>query len=132
MVLLGTGVKRRFRLTKSRDIQRVRQFGKSYAHPLLVLIVLSNTGEITRIGIIAGKAVGKAVQRNLAKRRMRAAVQKYFQKIKPGWDVLLIGRKEIADAEYQDIEATLWELLKRSKILIDKDGFKRTAENEFS
>lgn len=110
----------------------MRQFGKSYAHPLLVLIVLSNTGEITRIGIIAGKAVGKAVKRNLAKRRMRAAVQKYFQKIKPGWDVLLIGRKEIADAEYQDIEATLWELLKRSKILIDKDGFKRTAENEFS
>ena len=130
MVFLGTGVKRRFRLTKSKDIQRVRQLGKSYAHPLLVLIVLTNTGETIRIGIITGKAVGKAVQRNLAKRRVRAAVQNYIQMIEPGWDVLFIGRKEIADATYPEIEVSVRDLLKRSKILHDHNGTQQAPENE--
>jgi ribonuclease P protein component len=32
-------VQRKFRLTRSEDFKRVRRFGKSYAHPLVVLIV---------------------------------------------------------------------------------------------
>ena len=32
-------MKRRFRLTRSIDLKRVRSSGKSYAHPLIVLIV---------------------------------------------------------------------------------------------
>jgi len=35
-------VQRKFRLTRSEDFKRVRRSGKSYAHPLVVLIVQSH------------------------------------------------------------------------------------------
>jgi hypothetical protein len=60
----GKWVKRRFRLTRSTDFKRVRRIGRSYAHPLVVLIVASNEIQQARIGIVAGKTVGMAVERN--------------------------------------------------------------------
>ena len=39
-------MKRKFRLTSSTDFQRVRRLGKSYAHPLIVLIALERDRQI--------------------------------------------------------------------------------------
>jgi len=43
-------VQRKFRLTRSEDFKRVRRFGKSYAHPLVVLIVQSHDTRSTPQG----------------------------------------------------------------------------------
>jgi ribonuclease P protein component len=110
-------VKRSFRLTKSRDFLRVRRDGKSYAHPLIVLIASPNQREGTRVGIIAGKTVGKAVQRNRSKRMIRAVIQDLLPKVAPGWDIILIARKPMADGTYQQTETALEELLLRAKLI---------------
>ena len=47
--------------------------GKSYVHPHCVLYVAKNRLGYTRIGLTATKKVGHAVQRNRARRVMRAA-----------------------------------------------------------
>jgi ribonuclease P protein component len=110
-------VKRRFRLTQSTDFQRVRRFGKSYAHPLMVLIALPNDLASSRIGVAAGRTLGKAVQRNRAKRLLRATVAPLLPAITPGWDILLIARLPILQASFGQIEAGLEVLLKRAKLL---------------
>jgi ribonuclease P protein component len=110
-------VKRKFRLTRSTDFKRVRRFGKSHAHPLVVLIALPGEGEQTRFGIAAGRTVGNAVQRNRAKRLLRAALQPYFTAIAPGWEVVLIARRPMAEASFQQTLAALANLLHRARIL---------------
>lgn len=110
---------RNFRLTQSTDFKRVRRSGKSYAHPLLVLVVLPAEGEVTRFGIAAGKSIGKAVQRNRVKRLMREALRPIITEIKPGWMILLIARNPIVDAKLTEIQTCLFQLITRANLFID-------------
>ena len=59
--MLEVRVQRTFRLTRSQDFKRVRQSGKSYAHPLIVLIAQANDEMKVRVGVAAGRTVGTAV-----------------------------------------------------------------------
>ena len=107
----------RYRLKNSKDFKRVRHIGKSYAHPLIVLVSSPNLLPHTRFGITASKAVGSSVSRNRAKRRIRAAIQLHLPKIKAGWDVILIARAPLIEAEWSEICEALSDLLDRAKIL---------------
>lgn len=111
---------RKHRLTSSTDFKRVRRTGQSYAHPFLVLVAAPNDLGNTRFGFTAGRAVGGAVQRNRAKRRMRAALQQLFDSIQPGWDIILIARPKILDAPWQQLVRSLGQLLKRAELLDDR------------
>jgi ribonuclease P protein component len=115
-------LKRRFRLAKSSDFKRVRRLGKSYAHPLLVLIALPNGLDTSRFAVAAGRGVGKAVERNYAKRRMREGIRSLLPSIQPGWDILLLARKPISEASFQQIEAALQALFRRAQLLNRTDG----------
>ena len=114
-------MKRSFRLRKSADFERVRRSGKSFAHPLVVLIVHENQGEDVRIGIAAGRSLGMAVQRNRAKRMIRAAIQSMFNNIHPGNDLILIARRPMLEADFQKLQEALLTLLHRAQILNAND-----------
>ncbi len=111
-------MQRRFRLTGSNDIKRVRRFGKSYAHPLIVLIAKQNERAITRIAVATGRSVGNAVQRNRAKRLIREAVRPLYPRIAPGWDVLLLARQPMAGAAWDQTRDAVHELLQRARLLV--------------
>jgi len=113
-------VKRKFRLTSSTDFQRVRRLGKSYAHPLIVLVALPSESSSLRIGIAAGRSVGNAVQRNQAKRRMRSAIQPWLEKLPPGWDLVLIARQPILAAPYDQLCVALRGLLRRARLVLSE------------
>lgn len=70
-----------------------------------------------RVAVIAGKSVGGAVQRNRAKRVMRAAIQPFLSEIKPDTDLLLIARPEILPTKSLQLQETLQALLRRAKLL---------------
>jgi ribonuclease P protein component len=106
--------------------------GKSYAHPLVVLIKARNNQVQTRIGITAGSAVGNAVQRNRAKRRLRAAIQLHLPVLLPGWDLILIARKPITGARYDQIEACLQALLKKAELIKNSHEMENTGFGELS
>ena len=89
---------KRFRLKKSSDFQRVRRSGKAIAHPFVVLLYLPNQLDQVRVGVAAGKSIGNAVQRNRAKRVMRAAMLTFLPDLKPGSDIVLIARKPLLEA----------------------------------
>lgn len=111
-------VNRRFRLTRSADVKRVRTNGRSYSHPLLVLVAAPNDLQASRFAVAAGRSVGSAVQRNRAKRRLREAVRQQIHQIRPGWDVLLIARRPITQAEFSQLQAALQALLARANLSI--------------
>jgi ribonuclease P protein component len=113
-------VQRSFRLTRSEDFKRVRRDGKSYAHPLVVLIVQNNDQPRVRVGVAAGKAVGTAVYRNRTKRLLREAMRTLIPNIASGLDLILIARPALASATLADTQSALLNLLQRAKVLIPK------------
>jgi ribonuclease P protein component len=129
-------VQRKFRLTRSEDFKRVRRSGKSYAHPLVVLIVqahdrrgTSHSGSVdkrgnpvnpsrVKVGVAAGRTVGTAVYRNRAKRLLREAMRTLLPQITPGVDLILIARPGLISASLDEARQALLTLLQRAQILI--------------
>ena len=110
-------MQRKFRLTRSEDFKRVRRSGKSYAHPLVVLIVQSNNQPRVKIGVAAGRTVGTAVYRNRAKRLLREAMRTLIPDIASGLDLILIARPGLVSATLEDTHSALLTLLQRARIL---------------
>jgi ribonuclease P protein component len=113
-------VKRNFRLTRSDDFKRVRSSGKSYAHPLVVLVVTPAEQTSVRIGLTASQSVGGAVQRNRAKRLLREALRPLLPGLRPA-DLLLIARASLAKANLAQTSEALSTLFNRAKLLIEDE-----------
>ena len=108
-------IERRIRLRHSRDVQRVYDEGRSLAHPLLVMIVLPNDVDLSRVGVTASRRVGGAVERNRAKRLLREAARHLYPEFQSkGWDVMLIARPQLVNASEREVEKALSTLLERA------------------
>jgi ribonuclease P protein component len=84
-----------------------------------VLVALPNELGTTRFAVSAGRSVGNAVQRNRAKRLIREAVRPLIPSVRPGWDVLLLARHALAEAEFLKAQAAVNLLLQRSRLIED-------------
>lgn len=111
-------VRRRFRLTRSQDFQRVRRSGKSFAHPLVVLVAQSHEGTAVRVGVAASRTVGGAVRRNRAKRVLRAAMHSLLGSVAPGWDIILIARPALVSSNSFAAREALLTLLRRAQLIL--------------
>jgi ribonuclease P protein component len=114
-------MQRSFRLHQSSDIQRVRRTGKSYAHPLLVLVAARGEPPARRVAFSVGKRVGGAVVRNRARRRLREAIRPLAGSIAEGWDLLLIARAGAAKADFSELAAAVRFLLLKAGLLVNDD-----------
>jgi ribonuclease P protein component len=108
---------RRLRLSHTSEFKRVWQSGKSFAHPLLILIKAPNNRYEVRIGVTAGQSLGNAVKRNRAKRRLRASISQYVKDIQKGWDLILLARDPLLEASFTEINAALEDLLCRARLV---------------
>ena len=105
------------RLNHTLDIQRVRRYGKSIAHPFFVLICYRDKSvKNAAVGVIASKAVGGAVERNRAKRVLRSAAAELHENIKPDCMILLIARQAILEHDAPEITGILAAQLKKADI----------------
>lgn len=115
-------MQRRFRLSRSEDFKRVRRTGKSYAHPLVVLVAQAcEAHNRTRVGVAAGKTTGTAVHRNRAKRLLREAMRPLLPSLAPGWDLILIARPGLATATLIDTRSALTNLFQRAQLFLPVD-----------
>lgn len=107
---------RRHRLANNADFQRVRRQGRSWSHPLLVLLASPNDLPYARFGFLVTKRIGKAVLRNRVRRLLREAVRLRLNRIAVGWDIVLIARTPILQADLQYVGAALDSLLQRARL----------------
>lgn len=99
------------------DFERVRSHGQTWRHPLFVLSVCRNEGAVTRVGIVAGKKIGKAVTRNRVRRLLREAARLLYGRLAPGWDVVLIARPAAVGVKMPPVYAALADLARRAGVL---------------
>ena len=88
------------RLRKRSDFVRVNR-GRRAAFPGFVLLGRDrHDGDgVIRVGFTTSKKLGNAVNRNRAKRRLREIARLDLLRLgRPGWDYVLIGRRETTSA----------------------------------
>jgi ribonuclease P protein component len=111
-------MKRIYSLTKGHQFQQTRAKGRSWAHPLMVLVAAPNGLEITRCGFSVGKRLGKAHTRNRLKRELREAVRVRHPGLKKGFDLVWIARQNLTEAtDFWTIDQTVESLLRRAKLI---------------
>ena len=79
-------------ITDNCDFRRAYTRGKAYTNPALVTYVIRNRAGICRVGITASKKIGNAVQRNRARRVIRAAYLALPEGVSGGYDIVFVAR----------------------------------------
>jgi len=113
------GIKKEQRLRTKADFQRAYSSGRSHSNHLLVLRSIRNSLGITRFGFVVSKRLGKAVQRNTLRRRLKEIVR--LLDIEDGYDLVFITRVAAKEASFQQLQQAVHDLLYRSKLLVERE-----------
>ncbi len=91
------------RLRHRPEFQRVHERGARTAGRYMTALFLANGLPQGRLGIIASRRFGGAVQRNRAKRLIRELFR-HHKPLAAGWDVVVIPRSDLLDAAPQAVQ----------------------------
>ncbi len=111
------------RLPRKQRLIRSSQFEEAYAQNrkfvgrFMVLWLRQGEDASLRLGVVASRKVGKAVERNRAKRRLREVFRLNRHALEGTVDVVLVARRTIVKAKWEDIKEDLLSLLKRAGLL---------------
>jgi ribonuclease P protein component len=119
------------RLCKHADYQLVYKGGrKQFAKQMAYFYTLRPADRRSatsgpRIGLTVPKALGKAVDRNRIKRRMREAVRHALPLLTAPFDVVLHPRHSVIDAEFDVIEREVSVIFRSIQAAFDRGIFPR-------
>jgi ribonuclease P protein component len=113
------------RLRKHADYQRVYREGrKNFSASMSYFYALRGAGSPTptgpRVGLTAGKVLGKAVERNRIKRRMRDIVRRNRSLISADVDIVLHPRRSVLTIEFAKLESEVVRIFTTIQSAIDK------------
>ena len=101
-------------LNQNRDFLRLYRKGQSLVSPVLVTYARRNGSKARRVGITATKKIGGAVQRNRAKRLIRAAWREVEREAPSGWDYIFVARGRTTGAKMQQVREVMSAQLRRA------------------
>jgi ribonuclease P protein component len=114
-------MRRRFRLRQEDDFKRVREVGRAYHHPWLILSVAPGRWPHNRYGFITPKRLGKAVHRNRLRRQLREALRLLQGQLRQGFDVVVIGRPAGVAQSFKALQTALVTLCTQAGLVMQKD-----------
>ena len=104
---------RSYSLKRHKEFRYTYRVGRSQNGTLFTMVVARSRTETIRIGFSVSKRVGNAVQRNRAKRRMRACITPMIERLNGGCNLIVIAKPEVLNAPFAELQSQLETLLKR-------------------
>ena len=118
---------RRARLSKHADYQRVYQASRKHFSASMTFFfsprsenALSVCGP--RVGLTAGRVLGKAVERNRIKRRMREAVRRNLSCLCSNVDVVLHPRKSVLVMDFSRLQGEVGRIFATVEASLKKES----------
>lgn len=99
------------------EFRRIYHKGKSAVSPYLVVYCQKNRAGGSRLGVTVSKKLGHAVVRNRVRRRIREIYRLNLPQMKPGWDVIVVGRGRAVDGPYQKVNDAYLNCLRQLHLL---------------
>lgn len=104
-------------LKENKDFRRLYYRGKSEASSSLVTYVMKNRYGETRVGITTGKKIGGAVERNRARRVIRASFSDFEKNLSGNYDIVFVARTKTTQVKMQTVRAEMEVHLKKLGVL---------------
>ena len=105
------------RLRRTAEFAAVREKGRRVDCGTFLFSILLPadpvTGDLRRLGVIASKRVGPAVQRNASKRRLREIFRLHQEKLPSRCDLVLIARSRLVEEPFGKTEERFLKACKR-------------------
>ena len=102
-------------LKKDRDFQKVYKRKNVTGNRVFTMFLNKNNFPYSRIGFVITKKFGNAVTRNKFKRRLRMILRDY--NLKPGYDIVLILKKDKSYIDYSELKRSFEHVLRKKGLI---------------
>jgi ribonuclease P protein component len=111
-------------LSKEQRLIQASLFGEAFAQKknvvgrFMVLWLRTGSGAALRLGVVTSKKVSnRAVDRNLARRRLREIFRQHRAELSGSFDLVIIARQNLLAASYADVEREFLRLAEKAGLL---------------
>lgn len=101
--------------------QRLYSKGASCSDKNIVIYLLPNRRPFNRLGITVSKKTGCAVIRNRTKRLIRESYRLNEDRLKSGYDIVVVARRHIVESDFHSVQASFLMLAKKLDMLVQTD-----------
>lgn len=108
---------RAWSIKENYEFRRIYQRGTSAVSGSMVVYCRKNKLGRNRLGITASTKIGEAVTRNRARRRLREVYRLNRDKLREGWDIILVARGRTAAVSWKELNDTFLRLCRNLELL---------------
>jgi ribonuclease P protein component len=105
------------RLAKQCEFRQLYQTGQKKSNRYLTIYACPVQGRWGKVGIVAGKRLGKAVERNKIRRKIREIIRTYPEIIGKNQDLAIVVKSPALELSRRELAEQLLRLLGKSEAL---------------
>jgi ribonuclease P protein component len=104
-------------MRRSGDIERVKRTGRRISTAFFNVLVSPSQDASSRFGVVAGKRLGGAIQRNRAKRLFRELIRGVHNEVVEGHECLVFPKRDALAVPFQTLRSSWLSMLRRQGLL---------------
>ncbi len=117
---VSIGLNRTYSLKRHKEFRYTYRAGKAVSCRLFTLVYVANRRAKVQIGLSVSKKIGNSVQRNRAKRRLRASLSPMLTHVAPGWNLIFIAREEVLTCSFLQMQCLMQQMIRKAGLWRDE------------